>query len=281
VTGLRYQPVDGRPYRLTLGLRPLDLADWIEVDQHREHDLALKRQLLAAHHDDVVAVLPDGLEPSQEVLALLIDHLQRRFPELTPLPDGSGLHPIEAAGRLVQEDLCVMRRQPAGAGASEWTLVAASVCFPSRWRLREKIGRNLGAIHAPVPGYAERIGAPTDASFDRLTPARSMWRLNWTLLADSELYQPGHRDQPPRPPPELTVRVERQTLRALPESAAVLFTIRTYRATLAELGAAHPETLTQLAATLRTVPAATQRYKDWDHRLPQLLDWLAAVTGST
>ena len=34
---------------------------------------------------------------------------------------------------------------------------AGVLCFPSRWRLMEKIGKPLSAVHGPVPLYADRL----------------------------------------------------------------------------------------------------------------------------
>ena len=34
-----------------------------------------------------------------------------------------------------------------------WVMTAGVVCFPTRWRPSEKIGRTMAAIHEPVPRY--------------------------------------------------------------------------------------------------------------------------------
>lgn len=262
--------ITGRPFRLILGVRQLDPAQWIQVDDDRRADLALKRRLLAERHRDVVAMLPAGVAASAELLDVLVAHLAEHHPALDAHPDPS-CTPIDAAGRLVQEDLCVL--VPEGG----WRLVAASVCFPSRWRLADKLGCTVAEIHEPVPGY-EAIAAATDAFFDRLAVDRPMWRTNWTILASPELYQDGTLEPAmPESVADLTMRVERQTLRRLPATGAAVFTIRTHRRTLAELVASRPALAGDLAATLRNVPPATIRYKGWGLLMDPLLEWLAAV----
>ncbi len=260
-----YLPFDGRPHRLTLGLRRLDLAHWLEIDAHRDVELAHKQTLLAARHADVVAHVPAGKAGSAEALAVVQHWLAEHRPDL-PRDADPLLHPVDAAGRLVQEDLCVMVRETAG-----WTLAAASVCFPSRWRLADKIGRTTEQIHEPVPGYAS-IAGPVDGALDRLTEQRPLWRLNWTLLSDPALFQlPDGRAARRYPGLDgLTLRVERQTLRRLPASGAVLFTIRTHRSCLAEALAA-PGAAGALAETLRTVDPAHAAYKGWTGWLDPLL----------
>jgi hypothetical protein len=192
--------------------------------------------------------------------------------------DTAALHPIDAAARLVQEDLCLMLND-----GDSWVLGAASVCFPSRWDLAGKLGQDLAGIHRPVPGYAETLGQPTESFFDRLRPERPVWRLNWTLIDDPALHQPDPAARTPAPPtdrtvsgegPALWLRVERQTLRRLERTAAVIFTIRTYVSALDDLLQAHPEVVSALLATLPTVPAATVAYKGWDGLVGPLLSRL-------
>ena len=275
-----YLPADGRPVRVSIGTRPMDLRDWIEIDHLRVVELDHKDELLRERHDEVVATMPRGDDGSQEVLELLVEHLLARFPDVYARDGHSRAaivdrqrdvtvaldsgHPIDVAGRLVQEDLCLMSHVD---GA--WILTAASLCFPSRWRLSDKIGRDLRAIHGPVPFYEERIGAPVDTAFDRLRPETPVWRINWTILDDPELFQPDSATR--REPHELVgdfgtalhVRVERQTLRALPRSGDVLFTIRTYTCPLGEAESLRPGALAQLADTLEATAQPTTDYKGW------------------
>ena len=159
---LRYRPFLDGPWRLAMGLRALDLAEWIEVDERFAADLARRRELLAQRHGEVFAALPESLPGQSEVLELLLAHLPGRFPRHYRRTDGwianlvTGEHfecaawggaPLELAGRLVQEDLCLL--QPGDPG---YRLVAAVLCFPAHWRLADKLGRPLAAIHEPVPG---------------------------------------------------------------------------------------------------------------------------------
>lgn len=295
---VQYVPLDGKPIRLTLGLRALDPAQWIEVDAYREQELRQKMRLLADRHADVVRHVPSGDAGGRELWQLLADHVVSHFPELyrdverdddgivaltdvqtDKRVDVRGLHPIDACGRLVQEDLALMRRI-----GGEWILVAASLCFPSRWRLSEKLGKNLSGIHGPVPRYEQEIAAPVHVMFDKITSDRPMWRLNWTLIDDAELHQPDSR-RTWADAAELAAaldhndlgdllhfRVERQTLTKLPDSGDVVFTIRTYVRALADLGG--PAEYANLAVALRSADAALIEYKGWAPILEHTLAWL-------
>lgn len=291
-----YWPFRQASWRLAMGLAPLALRDWIEPDTRMAVELRTKERLLQERHAEVFIALPEAAAACTEVLTLLAVHLPERFPTLYQrqgtrlhnLVTGQGwdlaqttLHPLDLAGRLVQEDLCMMQYDPT---LDAYRLVAASVCFPTRWRLAEKIGRPVGGIHAPVPGYEEHLAATMDHFFARLKPDRPVWRINWSLLDNPGLFQPyGHGQQQHNPVitsanagVRLWIRMERQTLRRLPASGDIVFTIRVYVQPLQAL-AAQPERAAALAVAIRTLPVAMQRYKSLPPFVDAVLAWLDRV----
>ena len=251
-----YVPIDARGWRLTMGLRPLDEAAWLDVDERRDDELALKHSLLERSRSAVVATRPAGDAASAELLDEVRRCLATYHPQLELTV--SDEHPVVAASRLVQEDLCVLVHSDA------WRLEAACVCFPSRWGLSTKIGRSLDEIHGPVPSYDEELSGPTTSVFDRMRPERSFWRLNWSLLDCPDLFQPtSARVAPGGDLDQWFFRVERQTLRRLATSGAIVFTIRTY-VTSAEAMCQRVEGFAKLLThALDTAPEAMQEYKGW------------------
>jgi hypothetical protein len=258
------EPAPGKPFRLRVGTRPLDPDDWLIVDDDYERDLALKAELLATRHAACVVTLPGTEDAAQEVY----DEARRVVGDRAPTPPAV-LHPIDRAGRIVQEDLCLHT-------VVEGSLVlsAASVCFPNRWDVREKLGRPVQAIHGPVPGYDRDLARPVDTLLGRLRPERGLTRSNWALLPDPTLHQPEGRD-PPRgfDPAGLWFRLERQTLRRLPVHGSVLFTIRTLQWPLPEVAADRPAA-EALADAVAALPPALARYKDLEACRDSIVDWL-------
>lgn len=252
-----YVPIDANGWRLAMGMRPLNLATWLQVDEHREEELALKAELLEAKYDAVVAIEPAGDAASRELLAEVKAFLTAYHP-LVSTATNPDEHPIVQAGRLAQEDFCILVRDDV------WRLRAASVCFPSRWDLAQKIGATLDEIHSPVPGYDGELSAPTNSFFERLRPERSYWRLNWTLLDHPDLFQPERaRVAPSGELEDWFFRVERQTLRQLPHTNAIVFTIRTYVTSAASLRASDEQFVPALLHGLETAPTEVQDYKGW------------------
>lgn len=228
--------------RPTMGLRPLDMSTWL--DAAPGHDQRhLKCELLADRRDEVYAALPGAQAASRQVALAVAESCGVSLPGVD--------EPLVEAARMVRDDICVLMRQ-----GTRWHLVAAVVCFPSRWRLSDKIGRDVVSIHDPVPGYREGLGRPTQKVFESLRPR---WRVNWTLLDDPSLFQP----QPPAGlagPPDDTwyLRVERQCLVPVDEFAA--FTIRTDVTALRDMDPQRREGLLRSAAE---APADLAAYRGW------------------
>jgi len=178
----------------------------------------------------------------------------------------------------VQEDLCLIEPGPTGP-----LLTAAVLCFPSRWSLAAKLGRPLAEIHDPVPFYPDRLAAAVDRFLAQLKPDRLVERFNWSIHDNPALFQAsGHGMTAPRTAltadnagEKLWLRVERQTLSRLPGQRTILFTIKTYRRTLAEIAAA-PATARRLASAVRALPEETARYKSLMGYRPALLAFLDA-----
>ena len=139
----------------------------------------------------------------------------------------------------------------------------------------------MAEIHAPVAQLNDRLETPIDRFFRRLTPDRSYWRLGWGVIDTAELYQPTDGTAPLRPrdvgPGAHHLRVERETLRRMPVTGCVLFTIRTY---VCPIGAVPtPDDATALADAIDAMPADVATYKQLDRVGPSVSDWLRRAAG--
>jgi dimethylamine monooxygenase subunit A len=258
---------DGPPW-LSMGLARVPEADWLLVDDQRPAELAERARLLAERHDEVFAALPGTEAAGAEVLGLVAGWLAARGYDAAPL---AGVHPLEAAGRLVQEDLVLMVE-----GDGAFHLDAACLCFPSHWRLADKLGRPTSAVHRPVPGYEEELAARVDRFLTRLRPGVVSARRNWSVHQSAALFAPV--PSPPSPGADLWLRSERQTVRRLRDCGAVLFTIRVQQTPLTSL-VHRPDVARRLAARLRAQPLTFTGYQGLAPRLPEILVGLDEISG--
>ncbi len=278
-TVLPYDPFTApRPDRWSVGLRPVDDAAWLVSGGDTQQQRLEKSRLLRTAHHACVATTgePEVEDACTEAAELVLATVG------VAMPNVKGIHALETAATVVSEDLVVMVRpvgdDEVGAG---YVLGAGVVCFPTRWLLTEKVGRPMTAIHAPVPGYEEQIGRATNRVFASMD-GRILLRTNWSLLDSGDLHQPsGRHDVGDATAVTSTtagstvwVRTERQSLRRLDRSGAVLFTIRVFQCRLDELPR---EFFPSLSAALARMHDDMRAYKSLRSLDGPVQAWLAAV----
>ena len=232
---------------LHMGLVRLAESEWLWPDFDRA-----ERARVFAEYPEAVRLLPGSEMASREVARVIG-------------VDGD----LVDAALCCWEDLCLL--QPDADGA--YRLTAAAVAFPTDWRLDEKMGQPLTSIHAPIHGYAEQLASGVDHFFATVKAGAIFGRSNWFVVASGAL-----RYLPTDAPAErfahvdvgnagqsLFIRCERQTLRRLPESGAVLFTIGIAVESLGALSSATVRRVAESVATVREgehVRRAAPHYAD-------------------
>lgn len=236
---------------LRMGLVRLDEQDWL----WRDFDRAARAEAFARYPQSVI--IHPGAEPAAQEAAQMV----------------AGCDSLGEAAARVWEDLCVLQADAQG----QYRLTAAAVVFPSDWRLADKMAVPLTAIHAPIHNYAQELAAGVDHFFTALQPGAIFGRANWFVVAsDAWRYLPG--DDPAARFAHVTaanagdtlfVRCERQTLRRLPHSGGVLFTIGI---ALAPLGTLSVAAVGRIASNVAVLPTGE------DERRAAPL-YVAALTG--
>jgi hypothetical protein len=234
---------DPRSARLP-GIQPATEETWLLRDPAYAGQMALRDDLIASRPADVLALQPEGRAAAGELLDTLLAWLATQPGHVVTgatviRPDGVTVpvdrdDPLRTAGRLVQEDLCLMQAQ-----GDEAVLTGAVLCFPASWTLAEKIGRPMTRIHDPVREYDADVARRVQRLIDAIRPGQVLWRANFNVWADARLFAPRRETDPraDRTNPRY-LRSERQTLRRLPVSGAVVFAIHTFMIPLEQLPAA-------------------------------------------
>ena len=249
-------PVEYSPWMdgaggVRMGLQPLAEADWLRRPRDMAARLAERRALVATRLPEVWARTPgpavDAAIAATAALLGRATHVTAQAamtPAAAALPETTaGLagcdRALLAAGLEVCEDLCLLL--PSG---PDHVLHAALLCAPSFWRLREKLGQPLPVVHGPVAGLEAKLGARIRAFLQKLPADRVFTRGNWHLHATGERFHPAPDDWTRAQGLDaddianrLWLRCERQTLRRVPGSEALLFTILVYVQPLADLAA--------------------------------------------
>lgn len=282
-----YLPHLSSPEVLKMGLIPLADSQWIETDRqlplfHR-HKLA-QRECLG---ERVYRASSDSMPAQRELSALLARYLCGQQAEHYAL-DGNQMNctsggfttPLETDEPLwncslwVADDLAIMQERD-----GRYCLTAASLCSPSEWLLEDKFGRPMSSIHDRVPGLNNSIRDSIDRFFGHLKSALPVYRLNWALQVGDALNQRHEFIEDARTDSPIYYRCERQSLRRLPQSGAIVFTIRVYLHRLESL-LQFPGALGKLFAAIDALPEELAHYKRLDELAPALARYRELATDA-
>ncbi|PYH83191.1 hypothetical protein BO82DRAFT_332656 [Aspergillus uvarum CBS 121591] len=300
------KPIPYRPFRygpkyfVTMGLRSMKWDEWIELDNHYLRYHADKAKRIEERGAKCCRTHPEAMDAAIELLEELTTFLPERYPTLfrktptgitnlathetfnttqRPLPED----PMQTCARLVQDDLAIMLERPDG----EYYLLAGAVLLAGFWRLEDKYGMRLSEIHTSgaVPQYTEKLERGMLNFFRRLRPQDPVVRNNYFIQVDDALawsHSIGSEDaaevswntaQKNKAIEHHYFRSERQSLRRLPKSGAVVFTIRTYFEPITKV-VEEPYVPGRLASAIRSWGDDVSRYKGKEKYEEVLLEFL-------
>lgn len=254
------KPLPYRPFKhnyfVTMGIRSFNYDDWIELDSDwlKFHNRKLER-LQEPNREDFYGVDPVAEEAALEALELFVDYLPARYPTLFKrtavgidiIPTGESFdttsrplkeNPMVIVAKLIQDDIAIMIEGKDG----QYYLKAGAVMLAGFWRLKDKLHMPLYKIHTSgeVPEYEEKLQTSMDRFFTKLQPEKGVVRNNYFIQTDDDVawsHAIGPEDsdeigwntaQNATDAEKLMFRSERQSVRRLPRSGGIIFTVRTY-----------------------------------------------------
>jgi dimethylamine monooxygenase subunit A len=220
------------------------------------------------------ATLPEVHPLLKECVALAAEWGSISTDERQSLSDTNGTSQLcSRLGQLWEPDFLLLKLSD----ADDFVLLGGCVCFPSSWRLDEKLGRPLHFIHGAVPELNPQLGRSITSVLRALKPESAWLRHNWGLTRSTELNQHPSRTlarlDASVAPDEVWLRVEHQALVALPHSGGILFGIRIAAHPLSEVKT-DEIARTRLIHALRTMPENIAAYKGITAARGRLLELL-------
>ncbi|KAK1140194.1 hypothetical protein N8T08_010582 [Aspergillus melleus] len=230
-----------RPYPLT----KLETDWWIELENTYKKRITQRKELYAKHGSSVLAALPGSELACKELMEMVLQFVCARYPQYFSLSDTRILHnkilgtaqdvrskhPLEILLDNIPEDFGIMLRDDQ---TGNYFLRAGLICSALGWNVATKIGLQLHKIHEPIPDYKEKMQFSMDRFFTKMPSDKPIQRGSWGLEVGQPLYMP--KDDPHEAlrlsqDPNLRLedchlRVDWQTLRRLPLSAAVVFNFK-------------------------------------------------------
>ena len=273
-------PIDGKPFRLNMGLRSLEPQFWLEAGNDLDAQIPERIELASSVPDVVYQELPGYEGAVQELIGRIIENLKEFHDRDYSFTSNTVRHiPTDTLvsltcedvllqiSTIIGEDLVVLSRED-----EEWKIVAGAVLFPSRWKLSEKIGKGMDAVHAPVPGYESALAPYMTATFDKIGVDRPVWRKNWSLHSTEDLHQPTSIHEQVLPE-DYWWRTERQTLTRSQEGEFLYFTIRNRAEPLVWIKE-NAQSALEFSKTLESFSPETIEYKGLQRDHQVIIDYL-------
>ncbi|KAI0140472.1 hypothetical protein GGR57DRAFT_509395 [Xylariaceae sp. FL1272] len=293
-------PIPYRPFKnlqhVAMGIKKMPKSELIRIDNGYFKRLAERERIMDAHHPrtfghgaTINPVIGSGplVNPAiEELFVMIMTFLPRRFPTMFKV-QGQTFHNIvtgksylvdvstidhdtmlRTLGENVEEDFYFMC--PDGDG--HLRLEGWIACFPGGFSTVQRRGMSMREIHAPVPGYAQRIAKGADGALSRLEPGELIERFNWSLQTDGEdlfrldgnNFYPENSQTLPDSEDDVNIdecflRSEHQTLFRLRRTRAVIFCVRSYMTSLHDIKKEGNGPL--LATAFESMPEKLGNYK--------------------
>ena len=268
---------------LSMGLRSKRGTDWLGgsdplgIAGLYARQMDEKNQLMKNQLSDIFALRPAGEAATLEAARLIFQIKGVHIKDQSEQIDAATA--FVSASRLIPEDILILVPNRTAEGGKEWRLQAGLLAFPGHWRLADKMGKNLAAIHAPVPEFQEKLNAHIDRFFINMQIGVISWRQNWSVQRDSRLFAPMREAgletslTPQEAGQQIHIRIETQHFYKLPKSDAVIFAIRTSLAPL-NFWQKNPEPIAALLSQIEKLGSDMLGYKAIEALRPALLHWL-------
>jgi hypothetical protein len=266
-----YHPHIDDPNVLHMGLQKIGPDQWLQADHEAGAFYRHKLHQFSIQADRVYQALPESRAAQSEFRSVLLDHLLHQHSSIYQRDGGSLVAPqlglqwklsgdenLWHSSLWIADDVCILQ-----ADNDDYRLVAASLCSPSQWYLGEKIGQSLSAIHTPIPGFGSQLTPKVSRFFSHLKVEHPVQRFNWSVQADQRLLWQDPDESILPASTDLYWRIERQTVRRLPKTSAIVFTIKVYIHPLEDLRKVSGG-LSRLISAIDQCPEEISRYKDFD-----------------
>lgn len=260
-------------HRWRMGIRRGDYHRFLQTLDPTGQTHAERAHWLNQNPDRYAALLPEAIPALHETVRLaqamgvVIDGTASLQDQLLTL------------GRMWEVDFTWMHPDATGIHR----LVGGVVCFPSSWGLREKLGRTMAEVHAPVPGLNDRFASQIESHFTKMVPMEAWIRENPNFSRDNLLnHHPSlslRKLDATITPADFWIRLEQQLLMKLPDSGSILFGIRVTNHPLSHF-LTDPSLARRIAHHLDSMKADAAHYKGLIEARSLVIDWLLQAAKS-
>lgn len=299
----KYRPM--KPvYHMIMNVGKVSPDDWLHIDSDYKWVTESHTRILNGEKDLTCKVngSSETLKAVQELYELVLDVLIQRYPSYfvkkgysvynairnVEMPFSASASKLTAEQLLrilmenTEEDFQVLQYD---ANCDEYVIRAIGGLTSDGFLWQTKLNKKLTDVHAPVPGYAEKLKNSMNKFFNKLQPGSIIQRFTWGIHIGSQdkKFHPikSYKGSGPNGivtesdvdfNKEAWLRVERQVPMKLPKTKFLILTQHTYWYPLKELKEEGIGPMT--AQSIEAWPQPFADYKGRDQWADAVCNWL-------
>lgn len=199
---------------------------------------------------------------------------------------------LDFLSQTIEEDFIILLKDPSRIDekdGDEYFFKAGIFAFAAGFNPRDRFNTPLSFIHHPIPGYESKLKLSMNRFFNRIQPGQFVTRSNFSVQTHNKYYvddsNKGHNlpagfEQKPLNRHDLDFdnqvhyRSERQTLTKLPNSGAIIFTIRTYLLPMSKIKQESAQVKQNFIGAINRFPDDIKLYKRAAEWAPPVTEYL-------
>ncbi|KAI3405576.1 hypothetical protein KGF56_001594 [Candida oxycetoniae] len=219
---LKSLPFKKGPYKLTMGIKRLDLQDWLLIEPGYLQRLTDKKNIINNSHPDypqgkdlrgsTFFVTQEAHSAICELYDIVMDYMSTKYPTCFEIDDKRlnvknlitqktyPLHskalndPVvlqEYLAETIEEDFIILLKDPKRENeenGKEYFFKAGVFAFAAGFNPKERFNKPLTYIHHPVPQYETKLKTSMNRYFSRMVPGQFITRSNWSIQTHNKLY---------------------------------------------------------------------------------------------
>lgn len=213
-------PFKNGPYKLTMGIRSLDIQDWLLIEPSYLNMIDNKKKIVTNNHPDYPAdkdlarntvFLTDEAVPAiREFYLTVVEYLCRKYPMIFEKGNDVVYNritgdriPLVADGkeeykqyliylaRTIEEDFIILLKdssRESEENGTEYYFKGGVFAFAAGFNPRDRFDTPLSFIHHPIPGYEQKLKLSMNRFFDKIEPGQFVTRNNFSVQTHNKLY---------------------------------------------------------------------------------------------
>ncbi|CAI5759504.1 unnamed protein product [Candida verbasci] len=217
VVPVKSYPFKNAPYKLTMGIKNLNLQEWLLIEPTYLNRIENKTKIINNSHADypkdkdmrnsTLFVTPEVIPSIIEFYDIVMNYMYNKYPTCFNKDEHYYYNLItskkykidetdpnklqEYLVENIEEDFIILMKdetkvnEPNG---QEYFFKGGVFAFAAGFNPRDRFNKPLSFIHHPVPNYETKLKFSMNKFFDRLKPGEFVTRSNFSIQTHSKFY---------------------------------------------------------------------------------------------